>query len=225
MHRGITPVQANYPIPADFVALVRAWRADAIDHLFDCVWQGFDKLFAEHRFDLSEATENLERGITQLVAQSIREVLGPTPPCFLEHHPFEDEARQEAPAAPPAPDLAFILRANPRAMLPLEAKLLRTDGAVAEYVREVKENFLRCRYAPFSSQGGMLGYLLSGVPTRAFASIEKGLGCKLTRHRAFPEREHACSNHVRSGKHCRQAPGDFTCHHLIVVFGNGASPS
>jgi len=221
MRRGLTPVQANYPIPQDFVALIQVWKSDAVDRLFGCVWQGFDKLRTDHEFDLTDADENLERGITQLVCQPIRDVMEVDSPFYLEHHPFEDETRQPAPAAPPAPDLAFILRANPRASLPLEAKILRTDGAVAEYVREVTENFLQCRYAPFSSQGGMLGYLLAGVPSSTLQSIARQLGCVLAPHTTFAGRDHACSRHQRKGRLCAKAPREFTCHHLIILISSG----
>jgi hypothetical protein len=221
MRRGLTPVQANYPIPQDFVALVQVWKSDALDRLFGYVWQGFDTLRADSEFDLSDADENLERGITQLVCQPIRDVMEADSPFYLEHHPFEDETREPAPAAPPAPDLAFILRGNPRASLPLEAKVLRTDGAVAEYVREVTENFLQCRYAPFSSQGGMLGYLLAGVPSSALRAIARQLGCVLTPHTKFVDRDHACSRHQRKGRFCAKASREFTCHHLIILFSPG----
>jgi len=219
MPKRLTPIQANYPVPDDFVALVRRWRSDALDILFGYVWRGFDKLLLEDEFDLSQAEENLERSITQLVCQRIRDVMEGKPPFYLEHHWFEDETREAAPAAPPAPDLAFILRANPRATLPLEAKVLRTDGRVAEYVRDINANFLECRYAPFSSQGGMLGYLLRGLPSRALDKIATQLGCELVPHAAFPERDHRCSHHRRTGEACSDVPRDFTRHHLIIVLG------
>jgi hypothetical protein len=218
MPRGLTPIQANYPIPDDFVAMVKRWRGHAIDILFGYVWSGFDRLLEEEQFDLSQAEENLERGITQLVAQRIRDGMESKSPFYLEHHPFEDETRVAPPAAPPAPDLAFVLRANPRATLPLEAKVLATDGRVAEYVAEITDNFLKCRYAPFSSQGGMLAYLLSGLPSRALENIATKLGCEVFPHQAFPERHHACSRHQRTAEACKHAPRDFTCHHLIVLF-------
>ena len=63
-------------------------------------------------------------------------------------------------------------------MWPLEAQVLKTDGAVSEYIKEINDNFMTCRYAPFSSEGGMLGYLLSGNPDKAFTNIAKKLPCK-----------------------------------------------
>ena len=222
MPKRLTPIQANYPVPDDFVALVRRWCSDALDILFGYVWRGFDMLLLEDEFDLTQAEENLERSITQLVCQRIRDVMEGKPPFYLEHHWFEDETREAAPAAPPASDIAFILRANPRATLPLEAKVLRTDGRVAEYVREINANFLECRYAPFSSQGGMLGYLLTGLPSRALEKIAEQLGCELLPHPAFPDRDHRCSHHERTGEACSHIPRDFTCHHLIIFLGESS---
>ncbi len=219
MPRRLSPIEANYPIPDDFVALIGAWRRDAVETLFDYVWRGFDKLLLQHKFDLTQAEENLERGITQLACQQIRDVMEGKPPFYLEHHWFEDETRAAAPAAPPAPDLAFVLHANPRATLPLEAKVLHTDASVAKYVREITTNFLECRYAPFSSHGGMLGYLLKGLPSHALEKVALRLDCELVQHRAFPNRDHACSQHQRTAQACRHAPPDFTCHHLIVLMG------
>ena len=59
MRSGLTPIQANYPIPEDFVRLAKRWRPDAIDILFGYVWQGFDKLETE-AFDVSKTEDNIE---------------------------------------------------------------------------------------------------------------------------------------------------------------------
>ncbi|MHC5833845.1 MAG: hypothetical protein ACYT04_000000102060, partial [Nostoc sp.] len=83
-------------------------------------------------------------------------------PFDVQHEVYEFESRQSAKAQPPQYDIAFILRANDTIIWPLEAKVLISDGAVAEYIKEINGNFLTCRYAPFSSEGGMLGYLFFG---------------------------------------------------------------
>jgi hypothetical protein len=53
-------------------------------------------------------------------------------------------------AQPPSYDIAFILRVNERIILPLEAKVLPTERAIAKYIKEITGNYLTCRYAPFS---------------------------------------------------------------------------
>jgi hypothetical protein len=72
---------------------------------------------------------------------------------------------------PPEYDLAYVLRADERIMWPLEAKVLETDGDVGEYIKDLKNEFLTCRYAPFSSEGAMLAYLLSGKPEIVFGNL------------------------------------------------------
>ena len=66
-------------------------------------------------------------------------------------------------------------------MWPIEAKVLRTDGSVAEYVADLRNEFLTCRYAPFSSEGGMVGYLVSGDPEKALKNIGSSAGCRMKR--------------------------------------------
>jgi hypothetical protein len=101
-------------------------------------------------------------------------------------------------------------------MWPLEAKVLRSDGAVAPYVKDIQNEFLTCRYAPFSSEGGMLGYLLSGTPSKVFSSIEAKVHCPLTHHLKFPERDHKISNHKRTVPAGKPYPAVFRCHHLLL---------
>ena len=220
MGNGLTPAQASYPVPQDFVALACRWRPDAIDSLFDYVWRGFYKLIQEG-FRLDMASENLERGISQQLCLCIDEVMAGTSFFTLIHQPYEDELHSPPPASPKAPDLAFFLRGDPkarRASLPLEAKILGDDADTNDYVKDLKANFLGYRYAPFSSQGGMLGYLLSGKAVAALSSIEASLGCELEPHPAFANRGHALSRHLRPPPPCSAYPRYFRCHHLIMLF-------
>ena len=101
-------------------------------------------------------------------------------------------------------------------MWPLEAKVLKTDGAVSEYIKEINDNFMTCRYAPFSSEGGMLGYLLSGNPDKAFTNIAKKLPCTLNDHPDFPNRDHKTSDHQRVIPPEKSYPAEFRCHHLLL---------
>lgn len=145
-------------------------------------------------------------------------------PFYVQHGPHEFETAKSPPAQPPLPDVGFVLRANERIMFPLEAKTLRTDTAVDAYVTEIRENFLTCRYAPFSSEGGMLGYLVAGDPAEAFASIASRVLCKLTPHPDFPDRNHQTSAHVRTVPSGKDYPSEFRCHHLLLVLA-GTNPA
>ena len=158
MNRGPTPLQANYPVPEDFVVMARRWRPDAIEIMLGYVWQGFDTLLDEENFDLGKAEESLERDISFLVCLKINDAMDGKPPYCLIHLPPENERRASAQAAPPTPDLGFVWMYNPRAIFPLEAKILPTDRKIEKYVKEIKGNFLTGRYASFSSEAVMLGY-------------------------------------------------------------------
>ena len=100
----------------------------------------------------------------------------------------------------------------------MEAKVLETVVSVSEYARDIQEQYLNCRYAPFSSEGAMLGYLLSGTPTGAFKNIAEKVACELEDHPDFPSRPQKLSNHVRSVPTGKAYPLTFRCHHLMLEF-------
>jgi hypothetical protein len=170
--------------------------------------------------DASKAEEDLERNITELLEPRIRVGMSGNEPFYVQHGPHERETRKGGKAQPPQYDIAFVLHENPRFMWPLEAKVLKSDseGSVTQYALDVNEEFLTCRYAPFSKEGAMLGYLFSGDPDEAFRSIEKKVPCTLTHHPDFPKRYHKTSDHLRTvpaGKE-GEYPCEFRCQHLIM---------
>ena len=219
MSRRPTPLQANYPVPEDFVVMARRWRPDAIEIMLRYVWQGFDTLLEEENFDLGKAEESLERDITFVVCQKIRDAMDGKPPYYLEHSPPENEQRFSAQAAPPTPDLGFVWTHNPRAIFPLEAKILPTDRKIGEYAKEIKKNFLAGRYASFSSEAAMLGYLLKGKAERAFENISSRLNCTLKRYSPYQKRNHRFSVHNRNENGTGSSRKDFVCHHMIIFLG------
>ena len=163
-------------------------------------------------------TKRISSGpLTQLLAPEIRDAMTGAEPYYLEHGPYEDETRLTANAQPPAYDVGFIFRANPRAIWPIEAKVLKTDGGVAEYVKDIRESYLSFRYAPFSSEAAMIGYLMSGLPTRTLEKIAESLECRLERHSTFPERDHGLTYHTREVPADKEYPNEFLCHHLIFL--------
>ena len=140
----------------------------------------------------------------------------------VQHGRYEPETRAPAPAQPPEYDIAFFLKSNGRIMWPLEAKVMRSPANVAPYVKDITEEFLTGRYAPFSRSAAMLAYLLSGETTEVFPNIEKRLGAKLHPHPALhPEYAHQISNHRRVLPRPEWASGDFQCHHLIMRMTSG----
>lgn len=219
MRRRQTPAEARYPSTAEFAALANAWANDASCRLLEFVWAGYDLLRSEvlQHIDCQQDDRDLERCVTQMLAPRIRRLMDAHAPFYLEHGPYEEETAQPPPAQPPQYDLAFVIYNNPRVMWPLEAKILRTAGAVAPYVHDVNSEFLTCRYSPFSREAAMLGYLVQGPPTVAFASIAASVPCSLGTHTHFTARDHRVSDHIRAVPVGKSYPRKFRCHHLIMM--------
>ena len=201
--------------PKDFILLAGSWCQDQSKILLGFVWRGYDQMRSDNP---SIDGRDLERSITQLLAPRIGRAMSRFEPFYIQHEPYERESMKRPPAQPPQYDLAFILNADERIMWPMEAKVLETVGAVSEYVRDIQEQYLTCRYAPFSSEGAMLGYLLTGAPTDAFQNIAEKVPCEITDHPGFPARPQKVSNHVRNVPIGKAYPSAFRCHHLMLEF-------
>lgn len=210
--------EARWPEDEEFVALAKAWRPDGMTLLLGYVWRAYDLLCAEvlGQVDCAQDDRDLERSVTQHLEPRIHQVMPGESPFYVQHGAHEFETARKPPAQPPVPDIAFVLRQNERVMFPLEAKTLRSDGAVAAYVTEVRDNFLTCRYAPFSREGGMLGYLVVGDAKTAFSNIAARLRCELEAHPDFRDRAHKTSEHTRTIPAGKKYPRRFRCHHMIL---------
>jgi hypothetical protein len=219
--RRRTISELRYLTPANS-KVAATWSKDFSTNLLGHVWRAYDRLREEvlSRIDVSEASDDLERNITELLEHRIERLMTGDEPFYVQHSTAERETRLPAPAQPPTYDIAFTLRSNERLKWPLEAKILDGDssGSVAEYVRDIREEFLTCRYAPFSSEGAMLGYLVGGDADKAFESIAMRVPCELVRHPDFEDRKHRMSDHRRTVPPDRRDvfPEDFRCHHLIL---------
>jgi hypothetical protein len=199
------------------------WSSRQANQFLDLVWKGIDLFMKDFPpIDFTKDVEQVERDITQLLEPRIRRNMSGDEPFYVQHESWEMETRKPAPAMPPSYDIAFVMN-NERLKFPIEAKVLPTDGEVSKYISDVKDAFLTCYYAPFSYEGAMLAYLLSGTTQKAFQNIEKSLNSKnstkikLNRHPKFPSRPHKFSEHDRQvpqGKE-RNYPTRFRCHHLI----------
>jgi hypothetical protein len=196
-----------------FIALARAWARDPADQLLAFVWSGYDSL--RHASPTVDPRD-LERSITQLLAPRIQRAMTGDEPFYMQHGPYERETMKPPPAQPPQYDLAFVLRADERIMWPLEAKVLETPRQVAHYVRDVRDEFLTCRYAPFSASGAMLAYLLNGEAADALAAIAASLGCILEPLDGSGERSASRSRHDRVVPTGKPYPVQFACYHLVL---------
>ena len=205
------------PVDSAFIALARSWMTSPATRFLDFVWRAYDDTMVS---PFNPDPADLERSITQLLEPRIRKAMTGDEPFYVQHGPYERETMRPPPAQPPEYDLAFVFRADPRIMWPIEAKVLETPGRVANYVSDVKHQFLTCRYGPFSDAGAMLGYLLRGDPEDTFRAIAVGLQSTL---HPVPEHAHRPS---RRSSHSRQVPSDkpypanFDCYHLILAFPN-----
>jgi hypothetical protein len=203
------------PVDAAFLAGAARWLRNSEAIMLQRVWQGFDLLDRTRPvFDGGD----LERSITERLETCIQDNMSGDEPFTVQHGPHERETKQPPPAQPPQYDIAFVFRADPRVMWPLEAKVLETPRALAAYVGDVNDQFLTCRYAPFSPSGAMLGYLLTGSVADVFATLATRLACTLEPSTHRPERAERYSDHVRTVPQGKSYPSTFTCHHVIVSF-------
>jgi hypothetical protein len=198
-----------------FAPLARAWMHEPADNLLGFVWQAYDLMLLQMP---TVDTRDVERSITQLLEPRIRSAMNGYEPFYIQHGPFERETMAPPPAQPPAYDLAFVLLADERIMWPLEAKVLDTPGTLAEYEKEIREQYLTCRYAPFSSSGAMMGYLLTGTAADALVRIASKLSVPLEGVTQFATRPHRRSKHQRRVPSGKPYPSEFVCHHLIFEY-------
>jgi len=204
------------PVDPAFVALAAQWVGKVENDLVEWVWLGFERLRA-----LSPAFDgrDLERSITQLLTAAIDDVVPGEAPYYVQHSPFERETMLPPPAQPPAYDLAFVLRADPRVMWPAEAKVLNSPRALAEYLADIRDQFLTCRYAPFVASGTMLGYLLDGSEQETLTNIATRLGVDFEDAAPdSPARAHRSTVHDRTIPTGKSYPSPFRCHHIIFGF-------
>ena len=218
MHNRPTIGEKRWREQAEFVALAETFCRDAVTQLLQFVWSAYDLLCKEvlAHIDCAKSDRELERSVTQYLEPLIRKVMPGESPFYVQHAPHEFETAKKASAHPPVPDIAFFLWSHQRTNWPLEAKTLRSDRAVDRYVAEVRDNFLTCRYGPFSREGGMLGYLVAGDPATAFKNIAAALACTLKNHPRFQDRVHKTSEHTRDVPPGKSYPPEFRCHHMIL---------
>jgi hypothetical protein len=201
-----------------FQAIAQRWCEDQSRLLLELVWRGYDRLLAHdlNVVPISDIDEDKERSLNLLLNLRINELLSGDEPFRFVHEPPEQTKRKGGGARPPQPDMGLVLNNYPRAVWPLEAKVLSNDHNVGLYVAEINDNFITCRYATFSSEGAMLGYLLHGEPERAFAAIATSLAQPLIPHPHFPDRAQRVTHHQRGQVPHPNSPHEFTCHHLLL---------
>ncbi len=213
-----TYLEQRWPNSPPFQAIAQRWCQDRSRLLLELVWGGYDRLLDQdfRVTPFSDTDEDKERSLSILLALRIGQGLSGDEPFSLIHVPPEQTKRKSGRTAPPQPDIGFMLNNYPRTVWPLEAKVLVDDREVGPYVTEINHNLLTGRYATFSSEGAMLGYLLHGQPERTFAAVAVALGEPLIPHPHFLSRPQRMSTHQRDRLPHADSPRDFTCHHLLL---------
>jgi hypothetical protein len=217
----LSPIQANYPVPIDFIIVARRLHADAIEVMLGFVWGGYDRLLKDDGFAVSVNDAHLEDEITQALYCRIQDFMRAFDPfsAFVIMHQWPEGEQAKHTGRQPQCDLAFrMIDGNVRSHFTIEAKVIPTDGAVSEYCHEITGNLLTGRYSTYSSEAAMLGYLLSGRPDSTFNAIAKRLNCEMFCVAAFKTRQHRYSNHQRKGLSGDGQTTSFRCHHLILEF-------
>lgn len=205
--------------PADADLPVQ-WAEDMAVQVLDWVWRGYDQLRDKHlsRVDLTQPTEQLERNLTFLHFGEIQEIWARETEGFSSLRPGHEipemKNRSSPSAKPPANDLGFVHTENQRWIWPIEAKVLPTSAALAEYLNDVRGKFVTGIAGPFVGEGGMVGYLLQGLPSDVFDKLTRELGQSLLPVSEFNARQHRLSRHARDNS------PSLRLHHMIMQLLN-----
>ncbi len=221
-NRRPTIAEQRYPDTPEFQQAAREVMGSALETMSAAIWAGYDALKDEVFDQISnvERGDEGERSVTQLLAPRINRALSGFEAFYCQPGVKEMESRLPAPAQAPEYDLAFVLWGNERICWPLEAKLLPTHDTIAPYVADINNEFMTCRYAPFSAGGAMVAYLMDGEPERFLANVGARLGVEMTEFTASRARPHRTSRHTRSVPVGKEYPVDFTCHHIVMLLTN-----
>ena len=218
MARRPTYLERLSPAPPSFQQLAAVWCADQSALILRLVWVAYDLLHGNYldRQALSRQDDRKEETLNYLLALEIDKNKGEFAPFSVTPEVPEQTGRKGGKAQSPRPDIGLCCYDNPRVVWPLEGKILKDDADVAAYAAEVIGNFLTGRYATFSSEGAMVGYLLSGIPETGFTNIAAAIGCTLLKHKVIQDRPHRVSEHRRADLPHPNCPVDFLCHHLLM---------
>lgn len=220
--RGQTYQERFYSKPPGVEALVEIWNESLVNNLLGFVWEAYDDIHKAEwsRIDWTKKHDDLERSLSEALERAISKRMNGFAAVYVQHGTRERESRANPPSAPPEYDIAFVWVSNPRLIWPLEAKVLKSDKNTGEnngdYIDTIKNRYLTCYYAPFSTGGAMIGYLKSGDSEIAAANISGRLGHPFSPHIPFPSRCHKVSDHQRIVPAGKNYPAGFRCHHMIL---------
>lgn len=208
--------------PDDDGDLAVKWADENSSRILNWTWKGFEAFITKHvsKVDLSQPLEQLERDLVRHHFVEIQLIFAQETDGFAsvvpQHEWPELESTHSPKAKPPSYDLAFIATANQRWAWPIEAKVLKTPGTLAEYLKDVKEKFLAGVASPKVGQGAMMAYLLKRDSAPSFfQNLESQLGQTLTVAAEFKQKAH------RVSEHARELVPHLHLHHLALVCVSG----
>ncbi|MEX2169929.1 MAG: hypothetical protein WD851_11510 [Pirellulales bacterium] len=216
-----TYLERRWPVTPMFQNIAVEWCADQSRRLLELVWRGYDLLFANdlHIVAFAANDEAKEESLNYLLTLRIDQCKG-NAPFSVVHQPPEQTKRKRGKGRSPQPDIGFALYEQPRTVWPMEGKVLINNRDVTAYLAEIETNFVKARYATFSSEGAMLGYLVVGDAETVMSHINNDLGTVLRNHPNFKERPHRLSDHIRTNLPHPNSPARFVCHHLILCLSS-----
>ena len=206
----------------EFRAIADAWPEHVIVQMLTLVWDGFDQMKRLPNFrqlDFSGDYAQLERSLTDLHMDEITVLYAQDGSKFEsfvpKHEAWEFENLRNPRARPSSCDLGFVLLSNRRIRWSVEAKVLRSPTAVADYVGDLQK-YLDGKISPFSVEAALGAYLIAGRPDDLFTTVATCLGREMTPHKQFVGRPHRVSEHERDTALLRDGmPPSFLCHHLV----------
>jgi hypothetical protein len=216
MTRRPTFSELVWPDGPDDWLLAEEWATGSAFRILDWTWRAFDALAAKHlsKVDLTQSLDQIERDLVRHHFIEIQLLFAEETDGYsslIPHHEWpEMESRASAWAKPPAYDLAFISTTNQRWAWPLEAKVIPTQGTLAEYLKDVNDKFVAGVASPRIGEGAMIAYLLSDDSEAFLQNVAAKLARTLNPVTEFPARIHSTSEHVRA-----TAP-DLTLHHMVM---------
>lgn len=203
-------------------AFLTEWPKETVPEILNLLWQAYERLkqTALYKVDILQADLQLERSVSALLSDEIQMLLreqGGFASYLVSHERWEIETlNPEISNRPSQYDICFVWYAQRELKWPCEAKVLKTDGDVAPYVADIRNEFMPCTYGPLSSSGAMLGLLVQGDPHTALRSIEAKLGLQVITRLEQAPRPHASTALKRTPPFGKTYPIEFELNHLIL---------
>ena len=224
MSRRITTIFDHaFPNAPEWNAIADAWSQAVVEEMLTLVWEGFDQMKrrALNKVDFTQPLHQVERTLTDAHMSAITLLWKANRTGFEsflpKHEAWEPSSITSPSAMPPSYDIGFENVNDPRLRWPVEAKVLARPTDVNRYLGDLKQKYLSGTGAPFSTEGALLGYLVTGQASGTLVAIQSSLGEKLKSFPLFASRHHKTSQHPRSVQGIHSGDSHtFVCHHLIA---------